>query len=151
MEDKTLYGIKGMRESFYASAFAFGNKPDDEVEIEYQKFLNRHPEFQSKPLTPDEVANVLADYFNSFSSKEAALIERMECQHRTLQQSFTKFVFKWIEHIAKPLVWKGDKREGYGTDGRNQASQETAQKLMRGWEMQGETHGIPPSGWLPMV
>ncbi len=145
MANETVYPKKGIKEAFAAGQM-FGNSTPVGTNLEeyFQDFLRRNPYLQSHPPTPEEVADILEDYFNSFSSKEAALIERMERKHRTLQQSFSKFVFRWIEHIAS---------SEYSTDGRNKGSQETAQKLMKGWESLGheQTYGDKPSSWLRMV
>jgi hypothetical protein len=89
----------------------------------------------------------MSNFVNNFNHDSAMFIELMEREHRTLQQSFTKLVLQWLEHIAKPE---------YHTDGRNIHSKETAQKLMQGWHMLGQldeklTYDMPPSRWLPMV
>lgn len=154
---ETLYGRKGIQESFeagYKAANPEATKED--LDQAYQKFLGNHSELQSKPLTTEETVGVVADYFNSFSSKEKAFAEVMSREHRTLQQSFTKLCLKWIEHIAVPFKWEGNTATGYSVDGRNEASQKTAQKLLKGWELLGdqdekETYRMPPSSWLHMI
>lgn len=48
------------------------------------------------------MANELSFYCNSFDSKKLDhLVECMSNQHRTIQQTFTKFVFKWIRKCAE--------------------------------------------------
>jgi len=153
----TLYGRKGIRESFeagYKAANPEATKED--LDQAYQKFLGNHTEFQSAKITTEEVVANIEDYFNSFSSKEKAFALEMCKKHRTLQQSFTKAVLVWLEHIAVPFKWEGNTATGYSVDGRNEASQKTAQKLLKGWEMLGKedeknTYGMPPSQWLHMI
>jgi hypothetical protein len=153
----TLYGRKGIRESFEAGYKAVNPEvTKDELDQAYQKFLGNHKELQSAKPTTEETVGVVADYFNTFSSREKDFAEMMSRQHRTLQQSFTKAVLVWLEHIAVPFVWEGNTATGYSVDGRNEASQKTAQKLLKGWEMLGKedeknTYGMPPSAWLHMI
>jgi len=147
METKTLYGKSGVREAFMAGLALGTTSPPEAAEAMYQKFLVNNPKLHSKPLTALQVVEHVSDYFNSFSNKEAAFIEALERQHRTLQQSFTKAVFMWIEHVAT---------EEYRFDGRNEGSHKTAKKLMEGWKLLGEadenaTHGSAPHQWLRMI
>jgi hypothetical protein len=153
----TLYGRNGIRESFEAGSKAANPEiTKDDLDAAYQKFLADHKELQSAKPTTEEIVSIVSDYFNSYSSKEKEFAEAMSREHRTLQQSFTKAVLVWLEHIAVPFRWEGDKPVGYGVDGRNEASQNTAQKLLKGWDMLGEldeknTYGMPPSQWLHMI
>ena len=141
--DNTLYGTTGIREAFEAG---YGQSGPDK-EVAYQEFLKNNPKLQSRRLDAKETVEILTDYFNSYGSKESDFIEAIAREHRTLQQSFTKAALMWIEHIASPE---------YRTDGRNEGSQKTAQKLMKGWKLLGEsnhseTYGMLPSQWIPFV
>lgn len=49
-----------------------------------------------------------------------AFIKEMSTDHRTLQQNFTRFCLRWLEHMADPST---------GIDLRNEASQKIARKL----------------------
>lgn len=153
----TLYGRKGIRESFeagYTAANPEATKED--LDQAYQMFLGNNKRYQAAKPTTEETVGIIEDYFNSFSSKEKEFAEVMSRRHNTLQQSFTKAMLVWLEHIAVPFRWEGDKPVGYRVDGRNEASQKTAQKLLKGWELLGEqdeknTYGMPPSQWLHMI
>jgi len=147
---ETLYGKTGVRETFEAGYGAIDEHSEVHKKLReeaYQRFLMDKPHLHSAPLTTKEVVRHVSDYFNSFSSKETAFITEMERQHRTLQQSFTKAVLMWLEHLAT---------EDYHVDSRNEGSQTTARKLMEGWRMLGEadetqTYGSKPSQWLRMI
>jgi len=154
---ETLYGRKGILESFEAGYKAANPEvTKEDLDQAYQKFLGNHKELQSAKPTTEETVSMIEDYFNSFSSKEHAFAEEMSRKHRTLQQSFTKAVLVWLEHIAEPFIWDANGATGYSVDGRNEASQKTAQKLLKGWELLGDqdeknTHRMPPSQWLHMI
>lgn len=69
-----------------------------------------------------ELSGKISDFFNTFSLAERveALNQAMDCEHRTLQQTFTKFMVERFLHMAS---------EDYHTDGRNQASKDLAKAL----------------------
>ena len=71
-----------------------------------------------------ELVREVSDYVNTFNNKEAEFCQAMSCEHRTLQQSFTKLCLSWLEHVASPE---------YRTDGRNEQSQEIAKQLLAGF------------------
>jgi hypothetical protein len=162
MEKETLYGIKGTRNAFVAAWLAarpelqkvYGKNPNTaftqftpELEAAYQEFLKENTDLQSHKPTAEELAEYIEDYFNSFSSKEKALIEQLERKHRTLQQSFSKFVFKWIEHMAT---------DEYRVDGRNEGSQMVAKRLMAGFknwlrDNDPNSYSLLPSDWIRMI
>lgn len=153
---ETLYGRKGIREAFEAGYHVDPESTKEDFEGHYQAFLKSHPKLQAAKPTTEETVLIIEDYFNSFSSKEKAFALEMSKKHRTLQQSFTKAVLVWLEHIAVPFKWEGNVATGYSVDGRNEASQQTAQKLLKGWELLGKedeknTYGMPPSQWLHMI
>jgi hypothetical protein len=157
---ETIYGKESTFDAFKA-AYSIGKPEATSTEIwdEYQTWLSKNHQHQRTPMNGTKVSELFAEYLNSFSDKAPDFIEAIEKlsrEHRTLQQSFTKLCLKWIEHIAVPFVWEGNTATGYSVDGRNEASQKTAQKLLKGWEMLGKedeknTYGMPPSKWLHMI
>jgi hypothetical protein len=103
-------------------------------------------------LTTEQLVQELSDFVNSYNKdREKELLALMSNEHRTLQQSFTKLCFRWIEHVAK---------DEYRTDGRNEDSKKTAQLILRlmseHFAKEGYTglsNGIMtlPSNHLPLV
>lgn len=98
-----------------------------------------------------ELVQEITDYLNTFNSKEKEFCEAMSCEHRTLQQSFTKLCLQWIEHCAS---------DEYRTDGRNEQSQKIARELLEGFKdkqikegFTGETLKLmsKPSGYLSCI
>lgn len=162
MEKETLYGIKGTRNAFVAAWLAarpelqkiYGKNPNTaftqftpELEAAYQQFLKDNPDLQSHKPTAEEMAGYIEDYFNSFSSKEKDLIQQIERLHRTLQQSFSKFVLMWIEHMAT---------DEYRVDGRNEASKMMAQRMMVAFKEWLKTndpncYDLLPHNWLRLI
>jgi len=82
----------------------------------------------------------ITDFVNSYSIDSDGFIEAMSREHRTLQQSFTRLVLKWLEYVAS---------DEYRYDGRNQGSHEIAKRIMRVWT----THNgdVNPSLLLPLI
>ncbi len=64
-----------------------------------------------------ELVKNITKFVNSYSVEEEEFIKEMETQHRTLQQSFTRLCFKWIEHCAS---------DEYRHDKRNEQTHETS-------------------------
>ena len=99
-----------------------------------------------------ELVQEITDYLNTFNSKEKEFCEAMSCEHRTLQQNFTRLCLQWIEHCASPE---------YRTDGRNQQSQTISQVLLHCFKERhriangftGETleEMSKPSRWLSTI
>ena len=85
----------------------------------------------------DEVAKHISDFLNCMVDKPRidALVERMACQHRTLQQTFMKFVVQWITHNAHTNFY----------DGRNEASVNLCKEL---WKTIADSK---MGGYLPTV
>ena len=73
-----------------------------------------------------ELTNDITNYLNTYGDKSEEFNNAMSTEHRTLQQNFTRLCLAWIEHCAS---------DEYRTDGRNEASKNTAQALLRGFEM----------------
>lgn len=77
-------------------------------------------------LTGLQLANAMTDYVNSFScDKRKEFIDGFCRQHNTLQQSSFRMILELIQHMASPA---------YHTDGRNEASQKIAKKLIDGFK-----------------
>jgi|TARA_B100001094_G_C17426676_1_gene437160 hypothetical protein len=72
-----------------------------------------------------ELANEITNYLNTYGNKSIEFNEAMSREHRTLQQNFTRLCLGWIEHCAS---------DDYRTDGRNEASQNTAKAILEGFE-----------------
>jgi hypothetical protein len=98
-----------------------------------------------------ELVQEITDYLNTFNSKEKEFCEAMSCEHRTLQQSFTKLCLQWIEHCASV---------DYRTDGRNEQSQKIARELLEGFKQKQANDGFTnetlkmmckPSGHLSCI
>jgi len=48
-----------------------------------------------------EAAKQMSNFVNCFGHGIEAFIEEMNCQHRTLQQSFTGLCVAWLENLAE--------------------------------------------------
>ena len=60
----------------------------------------------------EQVKSTLSDFLNCYGHKRRDnLVKLLLTEHRTLQQSFTGFVVKWLEELSKANF-----------DGRNEAS-----------------------------
>lgn len=100
-----------------------------------------------------QLAGQVTDYVNSYSSdKNSQFAKALSCEHRTLQQSTLRLMLETIEMMAS---------DEYRTDGRNESSKTTAQRLMRGFaKVVAEEQNVPledvlknwdvyrPSRWL---
>lgn len=101
-----------------------------------------------KKLTPEELAEAITDYVNSFRPESDAFIKALFNQHRTLQQSTIRLFLEVIEAAAK---------EEYRTDGRNESSHEIAKDIVEGFRMKKEQKenlkfdGMLPSKFLPYI
>ncbi len=51
-------------------------------------------------MKTEEVVQIVSNYVNSISHKPEDFIAHMSCQHRTLQQSFTRLCLAWFQHLA---------------------------------------------------
>ena len=132
---------------FHLRAFmSTGNQSDLDKAFAAVEHHDRLP----KDDPSEDLADRISDYLNTFSSDSYAdtLVDRMARTHRTLQQSFTMFVCKWLEHAAS---------EDYRFDGRNEASHKVAQDMIEGFKAKfAERTGqpkvdFPPSKCLPMI
>lgn len=80
-----------------------------------------------------ELVQEVSDYVNTFNDKGKEFCEAMSCEHRTLQQSFTKLCLQWIEHCAS---------DEYRTDGRNEGSQKIAREVLEGFKQKQIQEGF---------
>lgn len=69
----------------------------------------------------EKLVQAITDYLNTYSDKSKEFNLQMSREHRTLQQSFTKLCFQWLEYVAS---------DDYQTDGRNEQSKEMAKLMM---------------------
>lgn len=81
-----------------------------------------------------KLAREMSNLMNSSSQAgaegfiEEIMILEMNNEHRTLQQSFTKFCLQWLENVA-------ERKGPQFIDDRNKASQEVCENLMKGWKL----------------
>ena len=107
-----------------------------------------------------KLSNQISDLVNYGGDGKKVFIEEMikgmGNDHRTLQQSFTRMCLEWLERTSQ--------LEGNQIDPRNQASQQTAERLMKGFvkviaeenkisenEVLANWDVYKPSKWLPLV
>ena len=105
-----------------------------------------------------ELANEMARLCNYPSGQgQAAFIERMSTEHRTLQQAFTRLCLQWLEQVA-------ERKGPQFTDLRNESSQDISEKMMNGFiqiiadqqnisveEVKKNWDIYRPSKWLPYI
>jgi len=73
-------------------------------------------------LSGEELQKETENFINGFNHNEAdKFIELMNSSHRTLQQSYTRFVMKWIKVQAESKYY----------DGRNERSVMLCRKIMK--------------------
>ena len=80
-----------------------------------------------------ELVQEISNYVNTFNDKSQEFCQAMSCEHRTLQQSFTKLCLQWLEHCASVE---------YRTDGRNEQSQKIARELLEGFKQKQANDGF---------
>ena len=71
------------------------------------------------------VITAMANFVN-YRKPNKAFIEAFKREHRTLQQSMFRMMLELVEDMAS---------ENYPTDGRNEASKQVAQALLKGFQM----------------
>lgn len=86
-----------------------------------------------------EMVIELSNFVNSFTRKQPEFNNAMSCEHRTLQQSFTRLCLQWLEHCAS---------DDYRFDGRNEQSHKVAKVLIHNWVSKHESN---PSIFLPLI
>lgn len=80
-----------------------------------------------------ECARKIGDMLNSFSFNSREIAEYIaKTEHRTIQQSITRFCIEWLKVCAS---------DDYGYDGRNEASHIVAKELLDGKE--DNVRGLP--------
>ena len=76
-----------------------------------------------------ECARKIGDMLNSFSFNCKEVAEQIaRTEHRTIQQSITRFCIEWLKVCAS---------DDYGYDGRNEASHKVAKELLDGKDIRG--------------
>ena len=100
-----------------------------------------------RTLTGEERAKCLAeclgDFVNSGGNKEMdVFVQALAREHRTLQQSSTKLMLKWIEHAAS---------DQYRMDGRNESTHNVCKQMVDDFKVKKENYGFSPSSWLPLI
>ncbi len=99
-------------------------------------------------MEKQKLISTLTDIINNFSFDDKGFIEELSIEHRTLQQSFTRLVFKWIEFCAS---------DKYPFDERNIATHNICKEMVDAFskykEEQFPLHwkGVKPSDFLPLV
>lgn len=96
-------------------------------------------EIMTQSTNTQELVNEITNFVNSFTPDESAFIEAMSREHRTLQQSFTRLVLKWLEFVAS---------DDYRYDDRNKASHIIANTLIHLFK---ENRNATPSQHLPFI
>jgi hypothetical protein len=94
----------------------------------------------TNPEDIKKLVSEITDFVNSFSADEKQFIAAMSTEHRTLQQSFTRLVLKWVEHVGGI---------DYRYDDRNKASHMTCNEILQSWLLSHEN--IRPSNYLPHI
>ena len=70
----------------------------------------------------EKCARAIGEMANSFSFNPKKVAEEIaRTEHRTIQQSITRFCIEWLKVCAS---------DDYGYDGRNEASHEVAKQLL---------------------
>lgn len=76
-----------------------------------------------------ECARKFGEMVNSFAFSPKTIAEEIaRTEHRTIQQSITRFCIEWLKVCAS---------DDYGYDGRNEASHEVAKQLLDGKDIGG--------------
>ena len=87
----------------------------------------------------EKIVDDLTDLVNSMSFTPKYFIEAMSREHRTLQQSFIRLCFKWLEYVAS---------DEYRYDDRNKASHTISLKILEIWK---DAYACKPSQMLPLI
>lgn len=70
-----------------------------------------------------QIVQQIANYVNYYNNNTKEFVKEMDCQHRTLQQNFTRVCVAWLTHLSKL------KENQY--DDRNAASVKFAQSIKK--------------------
>jgi len=73
----------------------------------------------------EEAVSAMTNLCNIMGHDTKLFVDRMDNEHRTLQQAFTGVCLAWIQHCAS---------DEYRHDGRNEASHAIAKKLLKGFD-----------------
>ncbi len=98
--------------------------------------------------TAEKTVQQMTDYVNNFSVNETEFIVAMSHEHRTLQQSFTRLVFKWLEYCATD-----DYRHDLRNEATHRISKEVVEAFSKAKEAQMPDHwaGVKPSQFLSCI
>ena len=66
-----------------------------------------------------DAVNFMSNYVNSMSSDYSEFAQKMSCEHRTLQQNFTKLCIAWLKQLSEAEYY----------DLRNEASVKFAKRI----------------------
>ena len=126
---------------------------------EFEQQENERLKFEDEISEGKKLVEVLSRYVN-YNKSTRGFIEAFKREHRTLQQSAFKMFLSLMEEIAS---------ENYQTDGRNKATKEVAETLLKGFKeekvkqyiMEGVSEqraldyvsgdGAKPSIYLPLI
>ena len=81
-------------------------------------------------------ASAVANELNDISFNDSAFCKAMTREHKTLQQSFTRFSLSWLRHCAS-VDYAGC------TDERNEASHAISKEIMQACEAAGIEFLLP--------
>lgn len=86
-------------------------------------------------------AIMLGKLCNTFSMNDVSkeFIHEMNREHRTIQQSFTKMMLEWMEHVSS---------ENYRTDLRNEDSKKCVKTMIEKFKSE---NGFYPSEFIRMI
>lgn len=87
-------------------------------------------------------ATFMGNIVNPMSFKPDTFIQAMSTEHRTLQQSVTRLMLQWLEHVASPE---------YRRDLRNESSHLVCKEMINGFNAMRGYDNMNPSKWLGFV
>lgn len=87
-----------------------------------------------------ELAYQMSNFVNNFNSNHEEFISEMGKDHRTLQQSFTRLCFKWIEFVGS---------DDYRHDLRNQDSHKICKRIVE--HFKETNHDCKPSQYMRFI
>ena len=93
----------------------------------------------TNPEDIKKLVGEITDFVNSYTADELQFVKQMSTEHRTLQQSFTRLVLKWLEYVAS---------DQYRYDDRNSGAHVVARKLITLFK---SNEGHNPSQYLPFI
>lgn len=101
-------------------------------------------DFYSKQMdSARKLTELITNHINTFSlgEKSRYFNYAMSIEHRTLQQSFTRLILKWLEFISS---------DEYSTDARNEHSKKVAKILIKAFQTETGVE-TKPSDFLGII